>query len=273
MTAMPGAPSGTAAGSSSAPSARRRRTLRTRWAGPLGLYVPGASWIHRMGAGWKLLALAAASVVVTWSQSPVVAAIALACAVAGLAVARVPLRATARTLLPVVVVLLGLGLYQWFTRGWQSALTVAASVLAVVLLATCVTATTRSDQLLEAMTRAARPLRHVGLRPQTVALAVSLTLRTIPALIDLGRDVRDAARARGLDRSPRAVLVPFVLRTVARAHTTADALAARGVLDDDTGTADSTGTDEAGAGVTGTDITGTEIAGDDHTGPAGRPAP
>ncbi|WP_083942066.1 energy-coupling factor transporter transmembrane component T family protein [Sanguibacter suarezii] len=219
--------------SSPASAPRRRRTLRPRWAGPLGLYVPGTSWVHRLGAGWKLLALAAVSVVVTWTQQPVVAVCALGAAVAVLMVARVPLRATARTLAPVVVVVLGLGAYQWWARGWQDALVVSAGLLAVIGLATCLTATTRSDQLLEAMTRTAGPLRHVGLRPQTFALAVSLVLRTIPALIDLGWDVRDAARARGLDRSPRALLVPFVLRAVARAHTTADALAARGVLDDD----------------------------------------
>ena len=231
------------AASSASPTApkapRRRRTLRPRWAGPLGLYVPGTSWVHRLGAGWKLLTLAAASIVVTWSQRPVIAVAALAGAVAVLAVARVPLRATVRTLFPVIVMVLALGAYQWWARGWQGALAMAASLLAVVLLATGVTATTRSDQLLEAMTRAAGPLRHVGLRPQTFALAVSLVLRTIPALIDLGWDVRDAARARGLDRSPRAILVPFVLRTVARAHTTADALAARGVLDDDEDSEDS----------------------------------
>lgn len=223
------------------------RRLRPRWTGPLGLYVPGSSWIHRLGAGWKLLALAAASILITWSQLPVVAVGALACAVAALAIARVPLRATVRTMLPVIVVVLALGLYQWWSRGWQAALVASASLLAVVVLAAVVTATTRSDDLLAAMTRAASPLRHVGLRPQTFALAVSLVLRTIPALIDLGWDVRDAARARGLGRSPRAMLVPFVLRTVARAHTTADALAARGVLDDD-----DTG-DDTGEGIARTD--------------------
>lgn len=229
MTKKPAAAGG--AGGTGAPA--RRRTQRPRWTGPLGLYVPGSSWIHRLGAGWKLLALAAASVLVTWAQDPVVALAALAGAVAALAVARVPLRATVRTLRPVVVVIVALGLYQWWSRGWQGAVVMGASLLAVVLLATALTATTRSDDLLAAMTRAAGPLRHVGIRPQTFALAVSLVLRTIPALLDLGWDVRDAARARGLDRSPRALLVPFVLRTVARAHTTADALAARGVLDDD----------------------------------------
>ena len=40
-----------------------------------------------------------------------------------------------------------------------------------------------------------------------------------------------AARARGLERSPRALVVPIALRTVARAQTTGEALHARGILD------------------------------------------
>ena len=235
---------------------RRRRTVRPRWTGPLGLYVPGTSWLHRMSPGWKLLALAAVSVVVTWSGQPAVGVAALVGAVVGLAVAGVPWRATARTLRPVAVVVVVLGLYQWWARGWVGAMTTTAGLLAVIVLATLVTATTRSDRLLDAMTRAAGPLRHVGIRPQTFALTVALVLRTVPALIDLGWDVRDAARARGLDRSPRALLVPFVLRAVSRAHTTADALAARGVLDDDDDTGVDTGDGDG-----------------DHTRSAGSPAP
>ncbi len=44
-------------------------------------------------------------------------------------------------------------------------------------------------------------------------------------------ETRDAARARGL-RSPRAYLSPFVVRVIARAHETGDALTARGIGDD-----------------------------------------
>lgn len=212
---------------------RRRRAIRPRWTGPLGLYVPGRTWVHRLGPGWKLAALAALSVLLAVATHPTVAVVALAGVLALLVAARVPLCATALSLRPVVTVAVLLGAYQWWARDWQSALVTSASLLAVVVGATLVTATTPADRLLDAMTGAAAPLRHLGVRPQTFALAVSLVLRSIPALIDLAWDVRDAARARGLDRSPRALLVPFVLRAVSRAHTTADALTARGLLEDD----------------------------------------
>ena len=60
-------------------------------------------------------------------------------------------------------------------------------------------------------------------------------LRSVPALLTTATEVRDAARARGLDRSPRALLVPTAVRTVARARATGEALAARGIGDEATG--------------------------------------
>ncbi|HWS57966.1 MAG TPA: energy-coupling factor transporter transmembrane component T, partial [Actinotalea sp.] len=94
-----------------------------------------------------------------------------------------------------------------------------------------VTTTTPTDVLLDLLSRAARPLRRVGLEPETFALAVALMLRAIPALGAMFTEVRDAARARGLEGSARAQLVPFAVRAVARARLTGEALAARGIGD------------------------------------------
>ncbi|RYE75981.1 MAG: energy-coupling factor transporter transmembrane protein EcfT, partial [Myxococcales bacterium] len=54
----------------------------------------------------------------------------------------------------------------------------------------------------------------------------------IPRTIAIAEETRDAARARGLQRSPRARLIPMVLRVVAHARATGDALHARGLGDD-----------------------------------------
>jgi biotin transport system permease protein len=101
----------------------------------------------------------------------------------------------------------------------------------VVLAATLATATTPADHMLDALTRALGPVRRVGGSPETVALAVGLMLRAVPALMRTGTEVREAARARGLDHNPKALLVPFAVRTVARARLTGEALAARGLGD------------------------------------------
>jgi biotin transport system permease protein len=106
-------------------------------------------------------------------------------------------------------------------------------IVALVLLATVLTATTRVQDILDAITTGLRPLRRVGVDADRVALTFALTIRAIPATLELAAETRQAAQARGLERSLRARLVPFVIRVVARAHETGAALHARGVGDQD----------------------------------------
>ncbi len=211
---------------------RARGPRRRAWAGPLGLYHPGTSVVHRTGPGAKLGGLLVLGVLVM-ALKGVPASLALAAVPLGLAaVSRVPLRATARGAAPVLLTAALVLAYQSWARGWQAGLEIALDLVTIVLAASVLTATTRADHMLDTLSRAARPLRHVGLPPETFALAVSLMLRAIPALLETFGEVRDAARARGLERDPRALLAPAAVRTVARARATGDALAARGIGED-----------------------------------------
>lgn len=205
--------------------------VRAPWAGPLGLYHPGTSVLHRLPAGAKLAGLLVAGLVVLFLHGPTSAVGALLVALGVLVVARVPLHRTTRGLLPVLVTAALVGAYQAWARGWAVGVEVAADLLALVVLGTVVTATTRSDALLDVLARVARPLRHVGLPPDSAALAVGLFLRTVPVLAQTSLEVRDAARARGLERDLRAVVVPAAVRMVGHARATGDALAARGLGD------------------------------------------
>ena len=100
------------------------------------------------------------------------------------------------------------------------------------LAALALTATTEVNEMVDALARWARPLRVLGVDPDRVALTVALTIGALPGTIAIARETRDAARARGLDRNPRAYLSPFVIRVVVRAHESGDALHARGIGDD-----------------------------------------
>lgn len=207
------------------------RPLRPPWAGPLGLHHPGHSLVHRTPAGVKLLLLAATGVAVVLPAGPAVAAAGVGVVVVLTAAAGVPWRRTSRGLLPVLLTAALVGAYQTWARGPALGVEVALDLLTLVLAGALVTATTRADDLMAVVQRAARPLRHVGLPPETVALAVGLFLRSVPVLVHVMGEARDAARARGLDRSPRAVVVPAAVRMVGHARTTGDALAARGLGD------------------------------------------
>jgi biotin transport system permease protein len=198
---------------------------------PLGLYRHGTSVLHRLPAGAKLGGLAVLGVAVVVARGPVASVALLAVAVLANVAARVPLRSVVRSLLPVLVTTALVAGFQWWQRGPAVAVEVAADILSLVVAAGAVTATTPADRMLDLLDRGLRPLRVVGVRPDVVALAVALMLRTVPALLTTAHEVRDAARARGLERSPRALLVPAAVRTVARARTTGEALAARGIGD------------------------------------------
>lgn len=200
-------------------------------AGLLGLYVPGDTWLHRTGPGPKAAGLAAFGAAVVVARGPAAALALLAVPVLLALSARLPLGTTARGLLPVVVVATVLGAYQLWQRGPALAVEVAADLVAAVLAGVVVTATTPADRMLDAVVRGTRPLRRLGVSPEAVGLAVALLLRSVPALSRTAAEVRDAARARGLEREPRALLVPAAVRAVGRARLVGEALAARGLGD------------------------------------------
>ena len=197
----------------------------------LGAHRAARSPLDRAPVGAKLGALAVLGVAVVATRGVPASLGLLAFAVLGVAVARLPVPSTARGLLPVLITAALAGAYQWWTRGWAPAIEVVADLLTLVLAAAVVTATTPADRMLDTLARAARPLRHVGVPPEIVALTIALVLRTVPEIARTVTEVRDAARARGLERDPRVWLTPAVLRVVGRARDLGEALAARGIVD------------------------------------------
>ena len=87
--------------------------------------------------------------------------------------------------------------------------------------------------MLDTITWSLGPLRRFGVRPERVALSFSLMITAIPSILGIARETRAAARARGLDRDPRALVVPLAIRTVAHAQLTGQALQARGIGEDE----------------------------------------
>lgn len=198
----------------------------------LGAHVPGDTLLHRLPAGAKLLLVLVAGVALLVLRGPVPALAGLALSFGLLAWAGAGLRLTLRALRGVLVVALLLGAWQAWQSGWPAAVEAVGDLVALVLVATVLTVTTPLDELLDTLTRALRPLRPLGIDPERVALAFSLMIRAVPGTLELAEETRQAALARGLERSPRARLVPLVIRVVARAHETGDALHARGIGDD-----------------------------------------
>lgn len=198
----------------------------------LGGYRPGDTWLHRLTPGTKLIGLFLAAVLLVWLDSPAAALVSLAVAT-GLALwSGMGLRTTLVTLRGVLVVAVLLASWQVWQNGWERAVDSVGDLLALVLLASVLTATTSVDDLLDTITRALGPFRRLGVDPERVALTFSLMVRAIPTTLEIAEQTRDAAVARGLQRDPRARLTPLVIRVVAHARATGEALQARGIGDD-----------------------------------------
>lgn len=198
----------------------------------LGNYRPGTTLLHRLPAGAKLLALLAAGVMVVAVRGPLGAVAFLAAAVALVLWSGMGVRLALGALRGILVVAVLLGAYQSWQHGVPRAVESVGDLMTLVLLATVLTVTTPIDELLDTITRALTPFRRFGVNPEQVALAFSLMIRAIPTTIAIADQTRDAAVARGLQRSPRARLTPIVIRVVAHARATGDALQARGIGED-----------------------------------------
>ncbi|MBE7323408.1 energy-coupling factor transporter transmembrane protein EcfT [Nocardioides sp. Y6] len=197
----------------------------------LGSYVPGRSWLHRLPAGAKMLALMLLSTALVLLRGPSPGLVGVAVATVLLGVAGVSVGRTWRALRGLLLAVVLISAWNLLQGNYARAAEQAGDLVAMVLLATVLTSSTRVDDLVAVIVRCLEPFRRFGASPEKVALAFSLVLRTVPILLTLARETREAARARGLERSPRAWLTPFVIRSVAHARDTGDALHARGLGD------------------------------------------
>lgn len=195
------------------------------------LFVPGSSVLHRAPAVAKLAGLLVLSTALVALRSPAAVATCAVLVVLAYLLAGLGVRAVVGQVWPLRWVVVLLVPFQWWTAGWRAAVVVVGTLLVAVAAAGLVTLTTRVTDMLDALTSALRPLRWLGVDPERVALLLSLTIRAIPVIAGTLAETRDARRARGLERSTRALVTPLVVRTVRHADRVGDALAARG-LDD-----------------------------------------
>lgn len=195
----------------------------------LANYVPGDSLVHRAPLALKFLVVMgcglASFLIMDWRIAAGV--LTLICALFLLTGAGIfRLWKTVRPILPVV---LAIGLFQWWQLGAPVAARIVLNLLLCVVAAAILTATTPVQRLMDGVASLAMPFRRFGADPERFALTIAIMLRSVPFIAGTLFDVRDSARARGLERSPRALVLPVFITTIAFARQTGDALAARGL--------------------------------------------
>ena len=195
----------------------------------LANYVPGDSLLHRCPLGLKFLLVFACGlasfVIVDWRISA-----AMLVVLGGLfLLTGAGVKRLWRAVRPLAAVLLVIGVFQWWQLGAPTAARIVLNILVCIVAASLLTATTPVQRLLDGVVRAAGPFRRWGADPERFALTIGIMLRSIPYIAGTFSDVRDSARARGLERNPRALVLPVFITSVAFARQTGEALAARGL--------------------------------------------
>lgn len=196
-----------------------------------GGYVPGRSLLHRAPAGPKVGGLVVLLGLLAAVRTPVGVGAGLAVVAVLTAVSRVGVRRVLAQAWPLRWVLAVLAAVQLWTADVAAVVSVVGSIVVAVMLAGLLTLTTTTQALLDALVRGLRVLRPVGVDPERAGLVLALTIRAVPVVSGLARDVVEARRARGVERSVRAFAVPLVIRSVRYADHLGEALAARGVGD------------------------------------------
>lgn len=194
----------------------------------LDLYSPGKSILHRLSPGPKMLALMIGATALFLNENLAVTVAALTAVLLLYLVAQLSLRQAWDQVRPLLWVFALFFAVQWWFSGLQIAAYVVLRLATLILLASLVTLTTRSSDMIDTMTRALGFLRPLGVNPDKVGLAISLALRFIPVLAQITQEVREAQKARGLERSVIAVAMPVAIRTIKMADDISDAIESRG---------------------------------------------
>lgn len=194
----------------------------------LPLYIHRGTRIHRLPAGVKiLLSLAGGFALVAVND------IALLTGLIGVIIllyvaARLPLGAVFAALRPVLVICGFIFALQLAVSGLPQAAAAALRIIALVLLTSLVTLTTRLSDMLDTLTFAARGLAPLGIDPPKIALAVGLTIRFIPMLLQDIQEVQNARKTRGGKGFSIFAAGPLIIKILRMTDALGNAIAARG---------------------------------------------
>jgi len=199
----------------------------------IGVYIHGESALHRMRPGGKLGSLLVLGTLIILVGNPFALATMLAAVLGLYRLAGLSWRTAWEQLRPALFLFAILFAVQWAYHGPVEGGVVIARFAILVLVAALVSLTTRVSDMLDTVMWAVRPLAYIGISPTKVGLAFALAIRFIPVIAEQFAEVREAQRARGLERSFRAVAVPLIVRTLKMATEIGDAIEARSFDPDD----------------------------------------
>ncbi|PWC03872.1 energy-coupling factor transporter transmembrane component T family protein [Agromyces badenianii] len=196
----------------------------------IGVFHPGHSLVHRAPALLKLGLLAVLVTAIALQSSLVALSVATGLVALLFLVAWLPFALVWRQIVPILWLLAFAVPVQVIFGGWEAAATMAVRLVLAVALAALYTLTTPVSATLDAMQTLLRPF-HRWIDADRVGLTLALTIRCVPLLAEIVREVLEARKARGAEGSLVALAVPVIVRALQTAEHLGDALTARGFDD------------------------------------------
>lgn len=118
----------------------------------------------------------------------------------------------------------------WHAVTWDvpAGAVIVLRMITAVALANLATMTTRLSDMMTVVRWLMTPLRWMGIKTKSVELAMALVIRFTPVLVEKGRMLTLAWRARAVRRVGWRIVTPFAVMALDDAERVAEALRARG---------------------------------------------
>lgn len=190
------------------------------------LYIPGDSALHRARPAWKLALLFVYCTAIFVVTHPGMLGAGLVLVALSYGIAGLSARDALTAIRPALFVLVIIFAAQLWLESLGMAIYATLRLMALLMAAALVTYTTRASEFTEGILAL---LSHAPawVPKDKIALAMSLVWRFIPMIRAQFDEVREAQRARGLERNMLALVVPLVVRTLKTADEVAEAITAR----------------------------------------------
>ncbi len=221
----------------------------------LGRYIPLDSVVHQLDPRAKIMAMLIVLITIFFPAGWLGYAVIFACVSVVIILAKLSVSFIWKAMKPMLfmlvfllvinalvlktgTVLLTIGGWSLYSDAIFQTLYIAVRLLLMVMITTCLTATTKPLEMTLGIEDLLSPFQKIGLPSHEIAMLISIALRFIPDLIDETARIMKAQESRGVDMkegklSERimailSLIVPLFVSAFQRAEDLANAMEARG---------------------------------------------
>lgn len=196
-----------------------------------GTYTHRDTLIHRTPLWFKGVTLLVLSCALVATETWVLGGVALGVIILlGLAAGITP-KQWLRSLLGLTWLIIILAAYYVFFGNIAQGADVLLTLMCMVAFSKVLLTTTPLPRIIDGFVSLCTPLKIFGIKPERIAIAIAVMIRSIPVIMNEHTMISHALISRGVKVAPHRTFTPLIISTVAYAHETGDALAARGLMD------------------------------------------